>query len=32
MGDYDEDGWTDPAWINPDDIEVTYAGRRRAAE
>jgi 4-hydroxyphenylacetate 3-monooxygenase len=20
MADYDENGWTDPAWINPDDV------------
>jgi 4-hydroxyphenylacetate 3-monooxygenase len=33
MADYDENGWTDPAWINPDD--VAYSGpssRARAAE
>jgi 4-hydroxyphenylacetate 3-monooxygenase len=33
MGDYDEDGWTDPAWIDPDDIGISYPRRpARAAE
>jgi 4-hydroxyphenylacetate 3-monooxygenase len=22
MADYDENGWTDPTWINPDDVSV----------
>jgi 4-hydroxyphenylacetate 3-monooxygenase len=34
MSEYDENGWTDPAWLNPDD--VAYPGLpdeiRRAAE
>jgi 4-hydroxyphenylacetate 3-monooxygenase len=33
MSEYDENGWTDPAWLNPDD--VAYPGlpeERRAAE
>jgi 4-hydroxyphenylacetate 3-monooxygenase len=29
MGDYDENGWTDPAWLNPDD--VAYPGIARPA-
>src|SRR5215216_6495292 len=29
MADYDENGWTDPAWLNPDD--VAYRGREPAA-
>jgi 4-hydroxyphenylacetate 3-monooxygenase len=24
MSEYDENGWTDPAWLNPDD--VAYPG------
>ncbi|HEY0441883.1 MAG TPA: 4-hydroxyphenylacetate 3-hydroxylase N-terminal domain-containing protein [Xanthobacteraceae bacterium] len=33
MADYDENGWTDPAWINPDDVNVLGASApRRAAE
>jgi hypothetical protein len=33
MGDYDENGWTDPSWINPDDVQHTVAKRpARAAE
>jgi 4-hydroxyphenylacetate 3-monooxygenase len=33
MADYDEDGWTDPAWINPDDVAYPGVGRlARAAE
>jgi hypothetical protein len=24
MSEYDENGWTDPAWLDPDD--VTYPG------
>ena len=29
MADYDEHGWTDPTWINPDD--VAYSGPNKAA-
>jgi 4-hydroxyphenylacetate 3-monooxygenase len=29
MAEYDENGWTDPAWINSDD--VAYAGREDTA-
>jgi len=33
MSEYDENGWTDPAWLDPDD--VAYPGlpeKARAAE
>jgi hypothetical protein len=33
MSEYDENGWTDPAWLDPGD--VAYAGppqKARAAE
>jgi hypothetical protein len=33
MSEYDENGWTDPAWFDPDD--VAYSGppqKARAAE
>ena len=33
MSEYDENGWIDPAWLDPDD--VTYSGppqKARAAE
>ena len=29
MSEYDENGWTDPAWLNPDD--VAYPGLPRSA-
>jgi 4-hydroxyphenylacetate 3-monooxygenase len=33
MSDYDEDGWTDPTWLNPDDVGWSSPRRpARAAE
>jgi len=33
MSDYDEDGWTDPTWLNPDDVAWSSPRRpARAAE
>jgi 4-hydroxyphenylacetate 3-monooxygenase len=32
MADYDENGWTDPAWLNPDDVSFAPARTARAAE
>ena len=32
MADYDENGWTGPTWVNPDDVSRLPAGRSRAAE
>jgi 4-hydroxyphenylacetate 3-monooxygenase len=32
MADYDEDGWIDPTWLNPDDVAHAGASRARAAE
>jgi 4-hydroxyphenylacetate 3-monooxygenase len=32
MADYDENGWTGPTWVNPDDVTRLPAGRARAAE
>ena len=32
LADYDEDGWTDPAWMDPDDVSYFGSGRARAAE
>jgi 4-hydroxyphenylacetate 3-monooxygenase len=32
LADYDENGWTDPAWIDPDDVSYHGPGRARAAE
>jgi len=32
MSDYDENGWRDPTWLNPDDMTVPPGGRARAAE
>jgi 4-hydroxyphenylacetate 3-monooxygenase len=31
MADYDEDGWTDPTWLNPDDV-ASPSRPARAAE
>jgi 4-hydroxyphenylacetate 3-monooxygenase len=28
MSEYDLDGWTDPRWINPDDVRWAPAGGR----
>jgi len=25
MADYDENGWTQPGWINPDDVAFKHA-------
>src|SRR5437764_6288219 len=33
MADYDENGWTDPTWLDPDDVSyLAVAGVNRAAE
>ena len=32
MADYDEHGWKDPTWINPDDVTAFGRQRARAAE
>ncbi len=33
MSEYDENGWTDPAWLDPDDVAYPgLPGARRAAE
>jgi 4-hydroxyphenylacetate 3-monooxygenase len=32
MSDYDENGWRDPTWLNPDDMAAPPGGRARAAE
>jgi len=32
MADYDEHGWRDPTWLNPDDMAAPPGGRARAAE
>ena len=32
MADYDENGWTGPTWVNPDDVSRLPVGRARAAE
>ena len=33
MSEYDENGWTDPAWLDPDDVAYPgLPGERRAAE
>jgi 4-hydroxyphenylacetate 3-monooxygenase len=31
MADYDERGWTDPTWLNPDDV-AWFGPKARAAE
>jgi 4-hydroxyphenylacetate 3-monooxygenase len=31
MADYDENGWTDPAWLNPDDVAWRGPGARAQA-
>jgi len=32
MADYDENGWTGPTWVNPDDVSRLPVRRARAAE
>lgn len=32
MSEYDLDGWTDPTWINPDDVNVFRNGQPQAGE
>src|SRR6476661_85596 len=32
MADYDENGWRDPTWLNPDDVAAPPTGTARAAE
>jgi 4-hydroxyphenylacetate 3-monooxygenase len=32
MADYDENGWRDPTWLNPDDVATPPTGTARAAE
>jgi 4-hydroxyphenylacetate 3-monooxygenase len=32
MADYDENGWRDPTWLNPDDRAAPPGGTARAAE
>jgi 4-hydroxyphenylacetate 3-monooxygenase len=32
MADYDENGWRDPSWINPDDVAYVPPAAARAAE
>jgi 4-hydroxyphenylacetate 3-monooxygenase len=32
MADYDEQGWKDPAWVNPDDVSNFSSRPARAAE
>jgi hypothetical protein len=32
MADYDENGWTGPTWVNPDDVSRLPGARARAAE
>src|ERR1700716_3067847 len=33
LSDYDENGWRNPAWLNPDDVAFPgFAGIKRAAE
>ena len=32
MADYDERGWKDPTWLNPDDVSNFASHARRAAE
>ncbi|HYP10209.1 MAG TPA: 4-hydroxyphenylacetate 3-hydroxylase C-terminal domain-containing protein, partial [Xanthobacteraceae bacterium] len=33
MSEYDENGWTDPAWLDPDDVAYSGPPRKaRAAE
>jgi len=29
MADYDENGWTDPTWVNPDDVSVVHGKGKR---
>jgi 4-hydroxyphenylacetate 3-monooxygenase len=31
MADYDENGWTDPTWLNPGEKAATPAAPRAAA-
>jgi 4-hydroxyphenylacetate 3-monooxygenase len=30
MADYDENGWTDDTWVNPDDVSALPSGKRTA--
>jgi hypothetical protein len=32
MADYDENGWTNPTWVNPDDVSHFGGRAARAAE
>ncbi|MCZ7660967.1 MAG: Pyoverdin chromophore biosynthetic protein pvcC [Xanthobacteraceae bacterium] len=32
MADYDESGWKDPAWLDPDDVAYGFGANARAAE
>jgi 4-hydroxyphenylacetate 3-monooxygenase len=32
MADYDEHGWRDPTWLNPDDVSNFASRAARAAE
>src|SRR6202035_949351 len=32
MADYDEHGWLDPTWVDPDDVSHFRPGAARAAE
>jgi hypothetical protein len=32
MAEYDVEGWTDPAWLNPDDVAYPGLPEARAAE
>jgi 4-hydroxyphenylacetate 3-monooxygenase len=32
MSEYDENGWTDPAWLDPDDVAYPGIPEARAAE